>query len=149
MQRKEYSKREAALDDKNISFVLSQKCKKSRNVDYRSYKCRGNCADNFASISDAFKVVKNIRLSIWIDPETMDFNFSANNASGLDVRKAAFLRAIQTMTFNSISDESLIIYVIAGVTVCKNFYFRATGLKKSCLIVELHIFCVKKMMSKI
>jgi len=58
MQLKEYSKREAALDDKNISFVLSQKCKESRNDDYRSYKCRGNCADNFASISDAFKAVK-------------------------------------------------------------------------------------------
>jgi len=27
----------------------------------------------------------------------MDFDFTANNASGLDVRKAAFLRAIQTI----------------------------------------------------
>jgi len=34
------------------------------------------------------------------------------------------------MTINSISDESLLIYVIAGVTVCKNFYFRATRLNE-------------------
>jgi len=128
MDRLEISKRNIALNDCNISYVLSQKCKESRNVD--GYRCGGNCADRFSSISDAFQAVKKIRQSIWIDPDTLDFNFSTNNNSGLDLRKSAFIKAIMNMTATSESGNTVVTYSIGGLNVCKNFYFRATGLSK-------------------
>ena len=76
MHRSEYSKRLKALDDRNISFIISQNCKLSRNIGRGSYKCKGNCADLFATVSDAFKAVRKIRQSIWIDSGSLSFDFS-------------------------------------------------------------------------
>jgi len=130
MHRSECSKRIEALDDRNISFVISQDCKRSRTISNGSYKCKGNCADLFPTVSDAFKAVKKIRQAIWIDPASLSFDFSMHNASGLDVRKSAFIKAIVNMSNTDESGKNVITFCTDAIAVCKNFYFRATGLNR-------------------
>lgn len=124
----EYKLRENALNDSKISLVLTHKCLKSRNVNYRS--CEGNCADKIGTFSDAFQAVKTLRQSIWIDPDSLVFNYSTNNNGGLDIRKSAFIKAILNMSGTNNSGDAVINYKIEGKDVCKNFYYRATGFSK-------------------
>jgi len=123
----EYALREQALDDYNISYILTQKCNKSRNV---VYKCNGNCSNIFSSIIEAFETIKKFRQTIWIDPETLDFNFKTNNDGGLDIRKSAFIKETLSMTSTNESGDIVLNYKIGGMRVCKYFYFRATGFSK-------------------
>jgi hypothetical protein len=53
-----------------------------------------------------------------------------HNASGLDVRKSAFIKVIMNMSNTNESGEIFFTYCVDGITVCKNFYFRATGLNR-------------------
>jgi len=123
----EYCLRELALNDCNISLIFTTKCKESRNV---KYKCDFNCADKFATISDGFQAVKKLRQTIWIDPETMVFDFTPNNDSGLDIRKSAFIKTLLNLSTTNDSGDTVINYTIGGKEVCKHFYFQATGLSK-------------------
>lgn len=120
----EYSLRQYALQDNNISIILTQKCRESRNV---NYKCDGNCADKFSTTPEAFQAVKKLRQSIWVDPESMNFTFSTNNNGGLDIRKSAFMKAIINMSTTNETGDIVINYTIEGKLVCKFFYFKATG----------------------
>ena len=130
MHHSESSKRIEVLDHRNISLVLSQTCRKSRNVGITTSKCRGNCADNFTLIEDAFNAVKKLRQSIWIDPKTLNFNFTSHNDCGLDIRKSAFIKAIMSLANVTESGETVLTYFIEGVNVCKKIYMRATGLNR-------------------
>jgi len=60
----------------------------------------------------------------------LNFNFSSHNEGGLDVRKSALINALISVSSINESGETVLTYFIEGVTVCKNFYFRATGFNK-------------------
>jgi len=125
----EFSLRESALSEHNISFMLiSRKCTKIRRSG--GFQCNGNCVDRFPTGNEGFESVKKLRHSLWIDPESLSSEYKLQSNKGLDVRKSALVKLLVGMTVVKDSGDLEINYTIAGVRVCKNFFFRATGFSK-------------------
>ena len=122
----EFALRESALNDQEISYMmLGTKCIKSRRSG--SFKCNGNCVDRFPTATEGFNSIKNLRHSLWIDPEKLSSEYKMQGIKGLDIRKSALVKSLVGMTVMKDSGEKEINYNIAGVRVCKNFFYRATG----------------------
>ena len=125
----EFSLRENALDEHNISFMLlGKKCSKSRKSG--NFKCNGNCVDRFPTGNEGFISVKHFRRSLWIDPESLSSEIKLRSNKGLDIRKSALIKTLVGMIVVKESGEFEINYTIGGVRVCKNFFYRATGFTK-------------------
>jgi hypothetical protein len=125
----EFSLRELALSEHNISFMLiSRKCTETRRSG--AFRCNGNCVDRFPTGNEGFESVKKLRHSLWIDPELLSSEHRIQSNRGLDVRKSALIKLLAGMTVVKDSGDIEINYSIAGVRVCKNFFFRATGFSK-------------------
>jgi hypothetical protein len=125
----EFSLREYALNEQRISFMfVGQKCTGVRRSG--SFKCSGNCVDRFPTSNEGFESVKKLRQSLWIDPLTLSSEKKLKSIKGLDIRKAALVKLLVSMTVQQDLGELEINYSISGVRVCKNFFYRATGFSK-------------------
>jgi len=125
----EFSLREYALDKRNISFMLlGKKCAKARKCG--SFKCNGDCVDRFPTSNEGFEAVKTFRHSLWIDPESLCSEQKVRSFRGLDIRKSALIKSLASMTVLKDSGDLDINFTIAGVRVCKDFFYRATGFSK-------------------
>ena len=122
----EISLRKLALNDQNIFYMmLGEKCGESRKSG--TFKCNGNCVDRFPTATEGFESIKKLRLSLWIDPESLAIEHQMQSNKGLDIRKSSLIKLLVGMTVMKESGEQEINFNITGVRVCKNFFFRATG----------------------
>jgi len=144
----EFSLRESALKDQNISFMfIGQKCNVTRRSG--SFKCNGNCVDRFPTGNEGFESVKKLRHSLWIDPESLSSEYKMQSNRGLDIRKSALIKSLVGMTVLKDSGELEINYTIAGVRVCKNFFFAQLDSQKNYLIVLYLLYGFETMTKQI
>ena len=88
----EFALRESALNDEEISYMMfGTKCIKSRRSG--SFKCNGNCVDRFPTATEGFNLIKNLRHSLWIDPEKLSSEYKMQGIKGLDIRKSVLVKS--------------------------------------------------------
>jgi len=122
LDRKERSKRHHALKLQNIKSTLLSKCKDTHD----KFKCDGCCLYKFSSPDVLVDLVLILRKKIW------DSNLSVRSSriEGRDLRNSVVLNELISHRFKNDMGEYQIQFVINGIQVCKDFYFKSTGLSK-------------------
>lgn len=116
--RKEKSKRYNALRLENISKVVLSKCQST--FDY--YTCDGCCSHKFNDPQIAIDSVSKLRQKIW------NSNLISSRNKGRDVRNSIILGELLACRYKDDNGIYQLNFTINGVRVCKNFYFKSTGL---------------------
>jgi len=121
--RTEKSKRYNALKLENIRNSLLSKCKFTHD----DYKCDGCCLHKFPSPELLVDQVLKLRQKIW---GTGLNSGLSSRSEGRDLRNSIVLNELLSHRFNDVQGKYQIQFVINGIRICKNFYYKCTGLSK-------------------
>jgi len=121
--RTEISKRHNALKLENIERVVLSTCKSTHD----KYKCDGCCSHSFSNPQVAIDSVFKLRQKIWNNNFT---SVKSSRYTGRDVRNSVILGELLSHRYKDDNNKYQLQFIINGVRVCKDFYFKSTGLSK-------------------
>jgi hypothetical protein len=121
--RSECSKRYNNLSIESIEKVVLSKCKSTHDI----FKCDGCCSYKFVNPQVAIESISKLRQKIWNNNFT---SVISSRYKGRDARNSIILGELLSHRYKDDNDIYQLQYIINGVRVCRNFYFKSTGLSK-------------------